>query len=131
MSRGNLASVQRAASATLARFNATDGPVNKAAIVGPTARVWELAPEDWDRVVQVNLTGVLLLPHDHPAEIGIAFFSGDRADIDDPAMALSQQGGTTPALRPTSLYDKDVGRASSRARVGAHATSVGRRAPIS
>jgi 2-dehydro-3-deoxy-L-rhamnonate dehydrogenase (NAD+) len=58
MSRGNLASVQRAASATLARFNATDGPVNKAAIVGPTARVWELAPEDWDRVVQVNLTGV-------------------------------------------------------------------------
>ncbi len=52
--QGDLGSVQRAASATLARFNAIDGLVNNAAIVGPTVPV----PEDWDRVVQVNLTGV-------------------------------------------------------------------------
>jgi NAD(P)-dependent dehydrogenase (short-subunit alcohol dehydrogenase family) len=32
--------------------------VNNAAIVGPTVPVWEFPPEDWDRVVQVNLTGV-------------------------------------------------------------------------
>jgi 2-dehydro-3-deoxy-L-rhamnonate dehydrogenase (NAD+) len=57
MSKGDLASVQRAASATLARFNAIDGFVNNAAIVGPTVPVWEFPPEDWDRVVQVNLTG--------------------------------------------------------------------------
>jgi NAD(P)-dependent dehydrogenase (short-subunit alcohol dehydrogenase family) len=32
--------------------------VNNAAIVGRTVPVWEFRPEDWDRVVQVNLTGV-------------------------------------------------------------------------
>jgi 3-oxoacyl-[acyl-carrier protein] reductase len=56
--QSDLASVQRAASATLARFGAIDGLVNNAAIVGPTVPVWEFPPEDWDRVVQVNLTGV-------------------------------------------------------------------------
>jgi 2-dehydro-3-deoxy-L-rhamnonate dehydrogenase (NAD+) len=56
--QGDLASVQRAASATLARFNAIDGLVNNAAIIGPTVPVWEFPPEDWARVVQVNLTGV-------------------------------------------------------------------------
>jgi 2-dehydro-3-deoxy-L-rhamnonate dehydrogenase (NAD+) len=54
----DLASVQRAASATLARFGGIDGLVNNAAVVGPTVPVWEFPPEDWDRVVQVNLTGV-------------------------------------------------------------------------
>jgi 2-dehydro-3-deoxy-L-rhamnonate dehydrogenase (NAD+) len=56
--QADLASVQRAVSATLARFGAIDGLVNNAAIVGPTVPVWEFPPEDWDRVVQVNLTGV-------------------------------------------------------------------------
>ena len=32
--------------------------MNNAAIVGRTVPVWEFPPEDWDRVVQVNLTGV-------------------------------------------------------------------------
>jgi NAD(P)-dependent dehydrogenase (short-subunit alcohol dehydrogenase family) len=56
--QADLASVQRAASATLARFGGIDGLVNNAAIVGPTVPVWEFPPADWDRVVQVNLTGV-------------------------------------------------------------------------
>jgi 2-dehydro-3-deoxy-L-rhamnonate dehydrogenase (NAD+) len=56
--QADLASVQRAAGATLDRFGAVNGLVNNAAIVGPTVPVWEFPPEDWDRVVQVNLTGV-------------------------------------------------------------------------
>ncbi len=55
--------MQQAARATLARFGVIDGLVNNAAIVGPTVPVWEFPPEDWDRVVQVNLTGVLYCCH--------------------------------------------------------------------
>ena len=33
--------------------------MNNAAIVGSTVPVWEFPSEDWDRVVQLNLAGLL------------------------------------------------------------------------
>jgi 2-dehydro-3-deoxy-L-rhamnonate dehydrogenase (NAD+) len=56
--QADLASVERAGRLTLARFGAIDGLVNNAAIVGPTVPVWEFPPDEWERVVRVNLTGV-------------------------------------------------------------------------
>jgi NAD(P)-dependent dehydrogenase (short-subunit alcohol dehydrogenase family) len=56
--QSDLASVEAAAAATVARFGRIDGLVNNAAIVGPTVPVWEYPPDAWDAVVRVNLTGV-------------------------------------------------------------------------
>lgn len=56
--QADLASVEAATGATLARFGTIDGLVNNAAIVGPTVPVWEYPPDAWEAVVRVNLTGV-------------------------------------------------------------------------
>lgn len=56
--QSDLASVEGATAATLERFGTIAGLVNNAAIVGPTVPVWEYPPDEWERVVRVNLNGV-------------------------------------------------------------------------
>jgi 3-oxoacyl-[acyl-carrier protein] reductase len=53
-------SVQDAAAATIARHGGIDVLVNNAGITGGNAATWELAPEIWRRVLDVNLTGAFL-----------------------------------------------------------------------
>ena len=52
--------VQAATEATLARHGAVDILVNNAGITGGNAPTWELAAEEWRRVVEVNLIGPYL-----------------------------------------------------------------------
>ncbi len=54
------ATVRAAAEATLARHGAVDILVNNAGITGGNAPTWELAAEEWRRVVEVNLVGPFL-----------------------------------------------------------------------
>lgn len=42
------------------RHGGLDGALNNAGIEGPTAKILELAPAEWERVIRVNLTGVYL-----------------------------------------------------------------------
>lgn len=51
--------VHRACDSAHHNLAAVDVLVNNASIIGPTSPAWELTPEDWDRVLQVNLTGAL------------------------------------------------------------------------
>jgi NAD(P)-dependent dehydrogenase (short-subunit alcohol dehydrogenase family) len=53
---------------TLATLGGLDTLINNAGIAGPTGRVEEIAPEDWDRTLAVNITGQfncarLAVPH--------------------------------------------------------------------
>ncbi|MPZ12767.1 MAG: SDR family NAD(P)-dependent oxidoreductase, partial [Kiloniellaceae bacterium] len=41
----------------LATLGGLDVLVNNAGIAGPTGPVEEIAPEEWDRTLQVNITG--------------------------------------------------------------------------
>lgn len=54
------ASVQRATDATVAAHGAIDILVNNAGITGGNGKTWELAPDVWRRVVEVNLVGPYL-----------------------------------------------------------------------
>ena len=61
-------SVAAAASATLNALGKIDILVNNAGIAGPNAKVWETDPADWNRVIQINLTGTFhccraVVPH--------------------------------------------------------------------
>ena len=52
--------VQAAAAATLARHGRIDILVNNAGITGGNGATWELDPDVWRRVIEVNLTGAFL-----------------------------------------------------------------------
>lgn len=56
-------SVRAAAEETLRYSAAIDILVNNAGIAGATKKTWELAPSEWQEVLQVNLFGVFLCAH--------------------------------------------------------------------
>ncbi len=51
------AQVQHFVDGALARLGGLDVLVNNAGIAGPTARVDQITPEDWDRTLAVDITG--------------------------------------------------------------------------
>ena len=52
--------MEAAASEVVARFGGIDILVANAGIAGATVPVWEFPPEEWRRVIDVNLTGIFL-----------------------------------------------------------------------
>ena len=54
---GHRAEVERLVPAAVAALGGLDVLINNAGIGGPTSSVEQFPPEDWDRVLQVNLTG--------------------------------------------------------------------------
>lgn len=52
--------VEKAREATLARFGAVAILVNNAGVAGRNSPVWELPLADWQRVIDINMTGVFL-----------------------------------------------------------------------
>jgi 3-oxoacyl-[acyl-carrier protein] reductase len=57
------ASVHAAAASTVRELGPIDLLVNNAGIAGATRKTWELTPEEWQEVLQVNLFGVYLCCH--------------------------------------------------------------------
>ncbi len=53
-------STAAAVQTTLAAFGKIDLLVNNAGIAGNNAKTWEMSPQDWRRVVDINLTGPFL-----------------------------------------------------------------------
>lgn len=93
--------VIKAREETLAHFGSVSILVNNAGISGPHAVTWELSLEDWQRVIDVNMTGVFLcckafapdmLAADYGRIINIASVAGKEASPSISAYATSKAG---------------------------------------
>lgn len=103
------ASVDAATRTTLAEFGALDILVNSAGITGGNATTWELTPEVWRRVIEVNLVGSYLtcrsvVPHMIKAGYGrivnIASVAGKEGNPNASHYSASKAGliGLTKSL---------------------------------
>jgi 3-oxoacyl-[acyl-carrier protein] reductase len=103
------ASVQTATQATLQRLKRLDILVNSAGITGGNATTWELAPDIWRRVIEVNLVGCYLtcrsvVPHMIEARYGrivnIASVAGKEGNPNASHYSASKAGliGLTKSL---------------------------------
>jgi NAD(P)-dependent dehydrogenase (short-subunit alcohol dehydrogenase family) len=72
----NRAEVERVVTDGIAALDGLDVLVNNAGIAGPTAPVEEVDPDDWDKVIQINLTATfdvtrLAVPHLKQSAAGV------------------------------------------------------------
>ena len=109
------ASVSGATQATLAQYGRVDILVNSAGITGGNAKTWELSPEVWRQVIEVNLTGSYLtcrslLPHMIEAGYGrvvnIASVAGKEGNPNASHYSASKAG----VIALTKSFGKELAR---------------------
>lgn len=93
--------IQAALQTTLNDLGKIDILVSCAGIAGPNVKTWEYPIEDWNRVLQINLTGIFLcsravVPHmiknDYGRIVNIASVAGKEGNPNAPAYSASKAG---------------------------------------
>ncbi len=101
---GDLRSVTDAFAEVEAAAESVDVLVNSAGINGPIATTWDYPPEQWDRVIRTNLTGVFnccrtVVPHmrarGHGRIVNIASIAGKEGNPNSCAYSTSKGGVIT------------------------------------
>jgi NAD(P)-dependent dehydrogenase (short-subunit alcohol dehydrogenase family) len=96
-----LADMERVCAQVVADFGRLDGAVNNAGIGGEPGAVLECTPENWSRVIEINLTGVFNslraeLPHllsgRSSSIVNVASMAGVLSDYNHPAYTASKHG---------------------------------------
>ena len=114
----DLGSVDAALAATLERFGKVDILINNAGISGPNATTWEYAPDDWHKVMALNLTGPFyccravaphLIENGYGRIVSVASIAGKEGNPGAPAYSASKAGliGLTKSLGK-ELADRDI-----------------------
>ncbi len=102
-------SIAAALAATTEAIGSIDVLVNNAGISGPNKTTWEYAPEEWDRVLAVDLTGVYLccravvpamLAGGYGRIVNISSVAGKEGNPNAPAYSAAKAGviGLTKSL---------------------------------
>ena len=109
MELSDAASVEAATAATVARHGRIDILVNNAGITGGNGLTWELDPDVWRRVIEVNLTGCFLtcrsvvphmLTHGYGRIVNVASIAGKEGNPTASHYSASKAGliGFTKSL---------------------------------
>ncbi|HEY1806976.1 MAG TPA: SDR family NAD(P)-dependent oxidoreductase [Acidobacteriaceae bacterium] len=97
----SLASVEDAMAATIKKHMTIDILVANAGIAGPNHTTWDYPPEEWERVIRVNLLGVYyccraVLPHmlerNYGRIVNIASIAGKEGNPNASAYSASKAG---------------------------------------
>ena len=96
-----LADVERARDDTLKTLGRIDILVNNAGIAGPNMKTWEYKPEDWTRVMQVNLDSQfyccraiapLMIAQKYGRIVNVASIAGKEGNPNASAYSVSKAG---------------------------------------
>jgi NAD(P)-dependent dehydrogenase (short-subunit alcohol dehydrogenase family) len=97
----DLSAVERARDETLAALKRIDILVNNAGIAGPNVKTWEYAPEDWARVMRVNLDSQFfccravvpgMIAQNYGRIVNVASIAGKEGNPNAPAYSASKAG---------------------------------------
>ncbi len=103
------ASVTAGAQAAIGQMGRIDILVNNAGITGPNERTWEYSPDNWRRVIDVNLTGPflccrevvpLMMREKYGRIVNVASIAGKEGNPNAPAYSAAKAGliGLTKSL---------------------------------
>ncbi len=109
------ASVEAAADATIAEHGRIDILVNNAGIAGGNGPTWELDPEVWRRVIDVNLVGSFLacravIPHMLTGGYGRIVNVASIAGKEGNPMAAAYSASKAAVIALTKAIGKDLAR---------------------
>ena len=85
----DLESVKNAAKITKEAFGRIEILVCNAGIAGPTAKIWEYPPEEWQQVIDIDLTGVfnclhivcpMMIEHNYGRIVNVASIAGKEGN---------------------------------------------------
>ncbi len=97
----SLSEVERARDETLHALGRIDILVNNAGIAGPNVKTWEYAPEDWERVMRINLDSQfyccrtlvpLMIAQNYGRIVNVASIAGKEGNPNAPAYSASKAG---------------------------------------
>ena len=98
---GDLAAVQAATAAVIAKFGKIDVLINNAAIVGPNATTWEYPPEAFIDVVHIGLVGTFfvsrsvipqMIAQNYGRIVNISSVAGKEGNPGAPAYSAAKAG---------------------------------------
>ncbi|WP_435348536.1 SDR family NAD(P)-dependent oxidoreductase [Haloarchaeobius sp. HRN-SO-5] len=110
-------SVERTVAETVEEFDGLDCVVNNAGIAGPTAPIEEVSLEEWQRTLDVNITGMFLTTKhavgaledsDQPRVINISSISGKRP-LPDRTPYVASKMAVVGLTRTLAFELSDVG----------------------
>jgi 3-oxoacyl-[acyl-carrier protein] reductase len=113
------ASVTAAAQAAIGQMGGIDILVNNAGITGPNVTVWEYPPEDWRKVLEIDLTGPFLccravvprmLEKDYGRIVNVASIAGKEGNPNASAYSAAKAG----LIALTKSLGKELARTGIR-----------------
>ena len=113
----NADSVKTSVNETIKKFNRIDILVNNAGIAGPNHKTWEYPNNEWQKVIDIDLTGVFycckyvvpeMIKNNYGRIVNVASIAGKEGNPNAMPYSAAKAGGEELAIAFENTYDLPV-----------------------